>query len=705
MHKHTQKHRFAQAFHAFVVLTIVLSALPIVVLFAQQPSTANPAGPYYRVFFRDKGKESSTFSVGTPLYEQTRALHTQRALERRQRVFPDKPVLTLSDAPLYKPYLDSLTATGAALLLRVRWQNYAVVRCDSATAARIARQSFVRAVQQTTSRLYPASTHETATIQAPAASAAFLQCGNLAGALSQQQLSTIAIPELHAMGITGKGVCIGFADAGFRWRTHNAINSARVLAEYDFIFGDSTTSNESSDISGQDAHGTEVFSTVAGLDLKNGFTGAAPQAEFLLAKTEDTRFERVIEQDNFAAALEWMESQGADIISASLGYFTFDTTTVREESYSYSELDGKTTIAARAVNNAAARGVLSLNAAGNDGPRERSIGSPGDADSSFTVAAVRADSVLLPAKFTSRGPRGDGKLKPDIAAQGQNIVCASTSSPTSYQTANGTSLATPLMSGGAALLLSAFPELPPWTIRSLLTSTASQATKPDSALGYGTANVLAAMLKYDIIITPEIAYYPVYRAMRVVAGVRSSLAALNVTLFVRFKGSTDFRSYPMKSSVAPYLYETDVALDVFGGQAAECYVVAEDSRGKRRMPFFQSSLSSSLNITPLAVQIPCGITTNRLSFTFAEQGITEGVRPSPIAQGATGTLMLFTPDAGMLSLAIYSVLGQQVYADATQVQTGLSNITFPTNQLPSGVYMIKTVHNGAVRVFPFIVNQ
>src|SRR5262247_798565 len=74
--------------------------------------------------------------------------------------------------------------------------------------------------------------------------------------------------------------------------------------------------------------------------------------------------EKAVEEDNWAAAAEWVEAMGADVISSSLGYLAFDRPYT---SYSDRDLDGETAISTKAANMAIARGVVVVNAAGNGG--------------------------------------------------------------------------------------------------------------------------------------------------------------------------------------------------------------------------------------------------------------------------------------------------------------------------------------------------
>jgi hypothetical protein len=304
---------------------------------------------------------------------------------------------------------------------------------------------------------------------------------------------------LHRLGITARDVLIGIIDTGFRWREHEALKSTTVLAEYDFINLDSLTANKSTDHPNQDSHGTAVMSVLAAW-YPDSLIGAAPCAQYLLAKTENIVAERRIEEDAYAAALEWMEANGVDVVSTSLGYSVFDST---EAQYAPGSLDGKTTIVAHAVLEASRRGVLCVVAAGNQGDAPGTVSSPGDAEPAITVGAV-ADTLLTIPRFTSRGPTDDGRLKPDLAALGVNVRSTSNASPTAFGYASGTSMATPLIAGCAALLLDAFPELTPAQIKVLLQSHASHHTMPNTAIGYGVPDVLAAAVTWDILCSQPI---------------------------------------------------------------------------------------------------------------------------------------------------------------------------------------------------------
>src|SRR5690606_9534491 len=110
-------------------------------------------------------------------------------------------------------------------------------------------------------------------------------------------------------------------------------------------------------------HGMSVLSCIAGY-VPGKLVGTAPQAKFFLLRTEDAGSETITEEYNWEAAAVWADSAGADIITSSLGYTTFDNPF---DSHNYQQLDGNTTVITRAADRAASKGIFVVNSAGNSG--------------------------------------------------------------------------------------------------------------------------------------------------------------------------------------------------------------------------------------------------------------------------------------------------------------------------------------------------
>ncbi len=655
----------------------------------------------YRVFFKDKGQEK--FTENSTIYRKTLALHTTRCLERRGKVLAPNELLSIEDAPLHQPYLQSLALLQAEVLLQLRWNNYAVIRCDSAVADAIAQLPYVKKVRRTSTKLQTLTTANTLNevrylIGTPIAGsildATSTNCGALRYGNSFNQAQMLGIPELHAMGIMGSGTLTGFLDTGFRWKFHESTKNANVISEYDFINRDSITGNEGGDVGSQDNHGSIVFSTVCGF-LQDSLIGFAPNAQFILAKTEDIPTEQHLEEDNYAAAVEWQEAQGADIISTSLGYSNFNQS--GEENYTFSDYDGKTTISAIAVNDAVHRGVLFLSAAGNEGPRDSTLITPSDADSVIAVAAVAQDGIT-PAAFTSRGPRGDGGIKPDIATQGVSVVCCSLSDTLAMGVASGTSLATPLMAGASTLFLSVFPELRPWEIRKYLYETATNAELKNDTLGYGRANVPAAMLKAGIIVSPAVPTFPVRDRQRVVVFIRSESAILSAKISVQFENvKYDYNLYPTDRQ---YQYIAEFPIVHFVGKDARAFVTVDNGKSSRRMPY---KANSTFAISPNSSVFPCGIDADSLPYSPDLLSSVETVpKIAEMKHNEVSVQMLLNVESD-ISIKIYNTVGQMVYEiDSPSRSRGLNVLTLPIADFPVGTYFVVAQYEGKTAFTRFI---
>lgn len=302
---------------------------------------------------------------------------------------------------------------------------------------------------------------------------------------SAAQVAQIGVPLAHDLGFTGSGVRIAILDTGFRL-DHVATQDVTVVATHDFIQGDDVVSNQPGDDPSQDDHGTETWS-VLGAHAPGELVGPAYGAEFVLAKVEDVPTETSADEDRWVAGLEWADSLGAQVVSSSLGYRSFD----GGFTYPIGALDGDSTVTTRAADEAARRGILVVNAVGNGGPGLRTLNAPADADSIISVGAVDANGVV--ADFSARGPTGDGRTKPELVARGVQTSAASPFVTTGYVRVDGTSFSTPLVAGGAALFIEAWPGLGGIAAREALILSGSL-RQPNDSLGHGLPDVASAIL-------------------------------------------------------------------------------------------------------------------------------------------------------------------------------------------------------------------
>jgi len=295
------------------------------------------------------------------------------------------------------------------------------------------------------------------------------------------QVRMVSALETHYRGNHGDGVRIVVFDGGFQLN-HEAFGHLDVIAQYDFINDDDYTGYDpTQDSGGQAHHGTACMSVIGGYSPGN-LVGLAHEASFILCKTEDDASETAVEEDYWVRALEWAEALGADVLSASLSY---------KDWYTDADYDGMTAPTSRACRIAYELGMVLCTAVGNEGPERRTIGAPSDAEGLLGIGAVRWDGDL--ARFSSRGPTADGRIKPDVLAQGVRTCCVSPDTWDRYAFWNGTSLSTPVAAGCMALILAEHPDWGPDRITEAVRETASRADRPDPDWGWGIINVEEAI--------------------------------------------------------------------------------------------------------------------------------------------------------------------------------------------------------------------
>lgn len=434
----------------------------------------------YFIYFKDKGiNPESTLNKSSQLYQQAVEELSERAIERRIKNMGDE-FITYEDLPLSDNYLTVLKDFGIEIIHELKWFNSVSVRTNDAQIEQIKSLSFVEKIVPVKSLTFQKPLVDDLNLYK------YNSVNNYGPSFTQLELSDI--PLVHSKGITGEDVIIGLLDTGYDWERHISLNTRNVIAEYDFIFNDNVTANQTGDHPSQHDHGTLIFSIIGGYH-DSTMIGAAFNSSYLLAKTEDFRSETRIEEDNYAAALIWMEGLGVDITSSSLGYSIFDTP---GESYTYSDMDGKTTIVTRAAELAFMRGVATFTSAGNEGNTPWFyITAPADGKNTIGVGAVNSSNQI--AGFSSRGPSSDGRIKPEIVAMGVGVYGASAGTDNGYRFASGTSTSAPIASGVAALLLSIHSHLKNTQIRSILLESADNSLNPNNEIGYGLVSAKRAI--------------------------------------------------------------------------------------------------------------------------------------------------------------------------------------------------------------------
>jgi serine protease AprX len=319
---------------------------------------------------------------------------------------------------------------------------------------------------------------------------------------SIEQVDMLGGVCMHNQGYDGKGMVIAILDVGFdnvdsAAAFDSLIANNQILGRRDFVDQDTIVSN------GAGVHGTWCLSLMAA-NIPGTLIGTAPKAMYWLLRTEDGPTENVIEEDNWVSGAEFADSVGADVLSTSLGYTEFDsvkvdsiTNTVNPANHTYAHMDGNTTRISIGTDIAASKGMLPVCAAGNMGTGAwHFIGAPADADSVLAVGAV--DSAKTYVGFSSKGPSYDGRVKPNVAAQGGQPYTTDLGGG-AYNLYSGTSFACPLTAGMVACLWQAHPTATNMQLFNIIQQTASQSANPDTLMGYGIPDFCAAHLALGII--------------------------------------------------------------------------------------------------------------------------------------------------------------------------------------------------------------
>ncbi len=422
----------------------------------------------YVVFFKDKS--GTTYSISNPL-----AFFSQRAIDRRAK---QGIVVTESDFPINQNYVNGVKSTGAEIYFRSRWMNALLIQCDASLISAIEALTYVDRIEFVAPNTRLLNSGRTKNI--------LESKDTKAEEATDAQLHQLGIDEMHQDGFKGEGMLIAIFDDGFSG-VDNAAPFQAIFSEgridlnstKDFV-------KNSNDVFQYDDHGTEVFSVISAYQ-PGTFTGGAYKASYQLYVTEDVSTEYRIEEYNWLFAAERADSVGVDVINSSLGYYDFDDASMN---YSKSEMDGKTSTISKAAQFAADRGMLVVCSAGNEGSIAwQIITTPADVDDVLAVANV--SSTGLRAGSSSKGPSADGRIKPDVAALGSGTSVIRPNG--SLGSASGTSLSAPLITSFAAGLWQQFPSLTNKQIMDAIRKSSSNASNPDTFLGYGIPNYRAAV--------------------------------------------------------------------------------------------------------------------------------------------------------------------------------------------------------------------
>ncbi len=244
---------------------------------------------------------------------------------------------------------------------------------------------------------------------------------------------------------------------------------------------------------GISGHGNRMLTLLAG-QQRGQWVGAAPGVVLYLARTERAKssFEHVIEEDFWVAGMEWGLAHGARILSSSLGYGR-----VTPAWYQASDLDGQTPVSSRAASQALARDLLVVTAMGNvshlsvPAQGDTSLMAPADARGILAIGGVDDSGRIV--AMQGFGPTADGRIKPELLAP----YLAEVPDTGGYVViTQGTSVATALAAGAAAVVAQAHPDWTAARLRDALLQTARQPegyTTPNAISGWGVVQAYRAI--------------------------------------------------------------------------------------------------------------------------------------------------------------------------------------------------------------------
>ncbi|TAE79522.1 MAG: hypothetical protein EAY81_11160 [Bacteroidetes bacterium] len=417
----------------------------------------------YVVFFTHKDTQQY---VGYP----TRFLSPQSLLRRQNQGI----AINSQDYPVSSALLDTLKMAGYTTHGVSRWLNCAVVFSDKKDEQQRLKQLYGVKSAEWVGYGYKSIKNKPTEAEQPAEKKKKAPKAHTVYGKSWWQVEMIGAHRLHEKGLQGKDVLVAVIDAGFKNANRIGVLEKAMLqvaATYDFV-------DLEPNVFDDDEHGTSVWSCMAANDTFN-LIGTAPQASYLLLRSEDAQTEFPVEEFYWVIAAEFADSAGADIINSSLGYTDFDNEMFNHNS---KQVFMQSTWISKGAAIASEKGLLVINSSGNEGDKDwQIVAFPGDVDEVITVGAVDADGFV--ASFSSIGVKGSKYLKPDVAAPGKGVFVASADGE--VFPGNGTSYACPILTGGMACLWPLFKSMPQKQIKSLLALSSNDYNQPNIYSGYG----------------------------------------------------------------------------------------------------------------------------------------------------------------------------------------------------------------------------
>jgi len=445
----------------------ILGALLLITFWSQ-------AQEHAWVYFTDKPNVQAAINNPSTIL-------SQRAIARKNL---HQTPIDARDVPVNETYITNIkNQTGITVKAKSKWFNCVHVLGSVQQINALANLSFVQNIVFANRMLNSRSSKSESHVSIHQK---FEVTANYSYGSSSNQVNMLQVENLHQNDYTGEGMLIAVLDSGFPYVLTNPgfadLNQEnRLLGGYDFV----ERSSNFADPNLHD-HGAKVLSDMVGF-LENQFVGTSPEASFYLFRTEDAYAETPLEETYWVEAAERADSLGVDLINSSLGYFSFDNP---DYDYTPQDMDGNTAFITKGANIAIEKGILVVNAAGNTGqnPSFPVINAPADGDV-FSIGAVDQNGDY--ASFSSVGPSADGRVKPDVVAQGANAALIDLNGNVTFS--NGTSFAAPIITGAIASLWQANPSKNNIEIMQIVKESASRYNNPNTELGYGIPNFSTAL--------------------------------------------------------------------------------------------------------------------------------------------------------------------------------------------------------------------
>ncbi len=440
----------------------------------------------YFVSFTDKN--NSPFSIDNP-----EEFLSQRAIDRRSN---QGIAIDISDLPVNPSYIQGVAETGATILNPSKWLNgVSVYTVNPAVIQAINDLPYVAGITKSSSSL-PGENELTGNqeksffkneVYYNSPETGYkegYEIGLYDYGMGLNQIAMLKGDAFHELGYRGQSMVIAVLDAGFL--NANVLDvfdslwqNNQIIGTRDFVRGGEVLFDEH-------PHGSMVLSCMGG-NFPGQLIGTAPRASYWLLRSEDGGSEYIIEEYNWVSAAEFADSAGVDVINSSLGYTTFNDPS---QDHTYADMNGDTAPATIGADMAAKKGMLVVNSLGNEGSSSwYYLSAPSDGDSVLGIGAVDGSGIY--AGFSSHGPSYDGRVKPDVVAQGSGVYIVDPYSG-GFTYGGGTSFSSPILAGMATCLWQANPSLSNMQIADAIRQSGSKYLSPDDMLGHGIPDFIEA---------------------------------------------------------------------------------------------------------------------------------------------------------------------------------------------------------------------